>query len=86
MYNCAQCGKQCTFHRHYQSHDDGKVTSIVTNTPTYHMTMDNNFIPFCSCQCGTDYYTNNIRNNTKLVIKQGKYETVDAKRTTIPGN
>jgi len=77
MYNCAECGKECLFHRHYQNDDQGKVKSIVTNTPTYYTSIDNKFIPFCSCACGNEYYAKNIKNNSSLVMKLGKYETIN---------
>lgn len=75
MYKCAECAKECYFHRYYQNDDTGKVKAIPSNTPTYYMTVENSFIPFCSCKCSNDYYTKNIKDNNALVLKNGKYET-----------
>ena len=77
MYKCAECGKECLYHRYYQSDEDGKVKAVAANTPTYYLHLDDQFAPFCSCACGNEYYAKNIKNNSSLVVKQGKYVTVN---------
>lgn len=77
MYKCAVCDKECYFHRWYSSDDNGKVKSNAIDTPTYYLHVDDKFIPFCSCKCSNEYYTQNIKDNSNLVVDTGKYKTID---------
>lgn len=80
MYKCAECGKECFFHRWYSSDDDGKVTATAANNPTYYMNVNDQFVPFCSCKCSNDYYNKNIK-DADYVLEKGNQKTNYAIKT-----
>ena len=79
MYTCAECGKECYFHRWYSSDDNGKVKAMAANNPTYHLYVNDQFIPFCSAKCSNDYYAKNIKDKEYTIVKGEKKAKYDIK-------
>lgn len=75
MYKCAECGKECFFHRWYSCDDNSKVKATALDTPTYYMHINDQFVPFCGCKCSNDYYNKNIK-DADYTIKTGDKKAV----------